>query len=65
MLQEHFVDFARSDPLARAYLLRAAFALLQCMHERGFEVGAQHLHVTVAAPPVAFMQQELKVGMHV
>lgn len=43
--QEHFIDFARSDPLARAYLLQGAFALLQCMTQRGLEVCPQSSHI--------------------
>lgn len=37
-MQEHFVDFSQSDPLARAHLLHAAFELLDCMYKRGLEV---------------------------
>ena len=35
------MEFGRSDPLTRAYLLRSAFSLLQCMSQRGFEVHSQ------------------------
>lgn len=32
------MEFGKSDPLARAHLLQAAFALLQCCNDRGLEV---------------------------
>jgi len=38
--KEPFLDFARSDPAARSFLLRAAFDLLDIMHSRNIPVRA-------------------------
>ena len=37
--QEHFVDFAKSDGLARGRMLHSTFALLDILLERGMQVG--------------------------
>ena len=43
--KEPFLDFARSDPAARSFLLRAAFALLETAARRGIPVrGQPHWH---------------------